>query len=311
MSTQNLREQRLGETRMMNCGLKAKIIKYITNTNIDVEFEDGYIAKHKCYDSFINGAINNKNFNRYSNRIGEKSFNKECSQYMEIIEYFNAKNVTIKYDNGCIIKNVSYNNFKKGNVRNLLYPKLANIGYIGYEEIENKSYNYWTKIFQRCYYDCALKRKNTYKDCYICKDWENYSNFKKWYNENYYEIDGEDMQLDKDILVKGNKYYSPNTCIFVPKRINLLFVKTDKVRGEYPIGVTKLPSGKFYSQCSYLDENNKISRIRKSYDNYLDAFNFYKETKEKYIKQVANEYNDKIPNKLYEALYSYEVEITD
>ena len=61
----------------------------------------------------------------------------------------------------------------------------------------------------------------------------------EWIDKNYYEIPGEQMCLDKDILCKGNKVYSRETCIFVPERINLLFTKCDNRRGDSPIGVTQ------------------------------------------------------------------------
>ena len=53
----------------------------------------------------------------------------------------------------------------------------------------------------------------------------------------------------------------------------------------------------------------RISKICK--DLSEEAFKSYKTFKEKYIKQVADEYKDKIPKKLYDAMYRYEVEITD
>lgn len=40
---------RLGETRMMNCGMKATIIRYNMVRDIDVRFEDGAIAKCRGY----------------------------------------------------------------------------------------------------------------------------------------------------------------------------------------------------------------------------------------------------------------------
>ena len=40
-------------------------------------------------------------------------------------------------------------------------------------------------------------------------------------------------------------------------------------------------------------------------------FKQYKIMKETYIKQIADEYKELIPNILYNALYKYEVEITD
>jgi hypothetical protein len=110
------------------------------------------------------------------------------------------------------------------------------------------------------------------------------------------------MAIDKDILIKGNKIYSPETCIFVSRKINSLFVKCNKSRGQSPIGVCK-HGKKYYVRCSSMGIG--------SFKTIEEAFNAYKQYKEDYIKQVADEYKNKIPKKLYDALYKYEVEITD
>ena len=107
--------------------------------------------------------------------------------------------------------------------------------------------------------------------------------------------------------IKGNEIYSPKTCIFVPEDINLLFVKRDKKRGKYPIGVSELPYNKFRSRC-----NVKGKRIHIGvYNTPEEAFIHYKQFKENYIKQVADEYKPYIPKKLYEAMYRWEVDIND
>jgi hypothetical protein len=137
-----------------------------------------------------------------------------------------------------------------------------------------------------------------------------YKNFKEWYKENWYEIEGERMALDKDILYKGNKIYSPENCIFVPQRINSLFVKNDRRRGELPIGVNyNKKRNKYRAQCNYLSYGNVTLG---SYDDPKEAFyKGYKPFKEKYIKEIADEYKDKIPQQLYDAMYNWVVEITD
>ena len=123
------------------------------------------------------------------------------------------------------------------------------------------------------------------------------------------------MHLDKDILCKGNKIYSPETCIFVPNNINILFVKRDKMRGEYPIGVNyHKQHKKLYVSCGIINKDNKHKQKFLGLfplDKPFQAFYTYKQFKENYIKQVADEYRDLIPQKLYEAMYSYEVEIND
>ena len=119
------------------------------------------------------------------------------------------------------------------------------------------------------------------------------------------------LQVDKDILIKGNKIYSSNTCSLVPQDINKLFVKDRNRRNELPIGVSKIKNSLKY-RARY--RNNNVEINLGSYVSVEDAFNAYKITKENHIKQVADEYKAKYPNfpqKLYDAMYSYEVEITD
>lgn len=162
-------------------------------------------------------------------------------------------------------KHVLYNNFKKGNIKCPYERRYYGIGYLGegkYDINENgkhtKCYNTWHDMFRRCYDEKCHEKRPTYKDCEVDEEWHNFQNFAKWYYENYYEIEGEKMQLDKDILHKGNKIYSPETCIFVPQTINLLFTKSDKTRGNNPMGVFDCENGKYRADCSvYNFEKNK------------------------------------------------------
>lgn len=205
-----------------------------------------------------------------------------------------------------------------GKSKNPYAKNTMGVGYLGegiYKTRENnkktKYYTSWNRMINRCYNPKFHEKYPTYKDCIVDDEWLCFQNYAKWYEENYYEIEGEVMCLDKDILVKGNKIYSPETCIFVPNRINILFTKSNKSRGDLPIGVDELPSGRFRSHCSILNGNKKELHTIGTYDTIQEAFMHYKKFKENYIKQIADEYKDRIPKKLYDALYNYNVEITD
>lgn len=309
-----INKSRIGEMNINGQGLKMKIIDYRRYRYIDVEFEDGYIAKNKTYDAFKNGLIRNPNYNnpmlKINSRINEESINKQGSK-MKIIRYKNCRDIDIEFDNGYIVKNTSYKHFKNGSIRNPYFPDVFKIGYVGEGEykftingINTREYIRWYSMMERCYGTKFQEKYPTYKDCTVCEEWCNFQNFSKWFNENYYEIDKEIMCLDKDILVKGNKIYSPETCIFVPNRINCLFIKNDNNRGNYLLGVTYIQkTNKFKATCY----NNHLGY----YNTEIEAFNVYKEFKEKLIKNIADEYKDKIPQKLYDAMYKWEVEITD
>ena len=161
---------------------------------------------------------------------------------------------------------------------------------------------FWRRMLQRCYDTKYHKMRPTYIGCYVCNEWLTFSNFKKWFDKHY--IEG--WCLDKDILVKGNKVYSPQTCCFVPQCINTLFIKNDASRGDLPIGVTRNKNG-FLPQMSRYGAKWKGKTCR----NMEDAFKSYKENKEIYIKELAEKYKDQLEPRVYEALYNYKVEITD
>jgi hypothetical protein len=165
-------------------------------------------------------------------------------------------------------------------------------------------------MLARCYSEKFHEKQPTYIGCTVCEEWHNFQNYAKWYDENYYEVDGYKMNLDKDILVKGNKIYSPETCVFVPDFINLLFVNRKQYRGSLPVGVkvcTKNPK-KYEAQC----RNNTGKRIYLGYyDSPEEAFQYYKEFKENLIKETAKEYEDRIPHTLFNAMCNYVVEISD
>ena len=113
-------------------------------------------------------------------------------------------------------------------------------GFISINGIVLKSYSTWREMIRRCYEKYDESNHNfVYNDCSVCDEWLHFSNFKKWFDKYY--IEG--YQLDKDILVKGNKVYSPETCCFVPQEINKLLTLRNRNRGKYPIGISKQGNG--------------------------------------------------------------------
>lgn len=200
-------------------------------------------------------------------------------------------------------------------------PSIYGVGYIGKGKYKSsikkkrtRCYSIWANMLQRCYDPYYINKRLTYKDVFVCEEWLCFQNFAEWYYKNVYNCNNERMCLDKDILVKGNKLYSPETCILVPERINMLFVKCDNIRGQYPIGVHyNKKDNRLQVRCR-IYKNNKSERIylgQFPLNRPFQAFTCYKNFKENYIKQVADEYKDLIPAKLYDALYKWEVEIND
>lgn len=247
-------------------------------------------------------------------RTGETRINNQGSN-MKIIVYRNKRDIDVQFDNGYISEHRRYDDFKRGAIKNLKFPSVCGIGYIGGQEykVSNNrkttiAYDKWYRMISRCYSDKEKERFPTYEKCTVCNEWLNFQNFAEWLKQNYYQVPNEVMCLDKDILFKGNKLYAPNKCCIVPDNINILFTKSDAIRGEYPIGVTWNKSHSCF--VAHMNKNGKLLQFGE-FDNPTDAFYKYKIEKEKEIKRQANKYKKYLPVNVYKALIKYEVEIND
>lgn len=164
-----------------------------------------------------------------------------------------------------------------------------------------RSYNIWIHLMKRC---CGERRPKAYKDCKICDEWKLYSNFKKFYDK-YCKNDS--FHLDKDILVQGNKLYSPDTCVFVPREINETMHSIWVEDRSLPAGVSMTECGKFRARCrkgEWLDQEHIGC-----YDTAEEAFEEYRKAKKDRIKEMADRHfrNGDIDKKVYDALISYKI----
>lgn len=185
---------------------------------------------------------------------------------------------------------------------------MCGVGYHGSENVDctSESYLKWHDMLVRCYNAKFHERQPQYKGCFVCEEWLNYSNFKIWYNR--HKITGMSLDLDKDILFKGNKVYSPETCCLVPHAINTLFLNGRKNRGDMPLGVHFDKSkDKYRAEMSFMGKQIKLG----TFDTAEAAFARYKKYKEDFIKDMAEQYKDEISDKVYDAMIRWKIEIDD
>lgn len=175
-----------------------------------------------------------------------------------------------------------------------------------------KEYGVWQDMLLRCT-DKFQAKYPTYIGVYCSENFKSYSYFYEWCNKQVgfgnKDEKGNSWQLDKDLLIKHNKVYSEDNCIFIPQRINLLLTKRNTARGDFPIGTRWNKRDKRYvAQCSF---GANIVRYLGYFKSVQEAFTAYKVFKEQFIKEVANEYKDQLDHRVYNALMKYEVNIND
>ena len=223
-------------------------------------------------------------------KIGDEFKTKNFGM-LKVISYENCKKVGVKFkDTG--YETVAWaNRIREGGVKDNTLPIIYGVGFLGdglFKSIKNskheESYTTWNDMLRRCYSEKEKLRSPTYSECTVCDSWHNFQTFALWYKENH--IKG--CQIDKDIKIKGNKVYSPSTCLFVTKSLNTLFTDRRAKRGLLPIGVT-YKGGKFEAQCS----SNGGRRYIGVFDTKEDAFNAYKKQKNIQV-QKAMEQNPEI-----------------
>lgn len=262
--------------------------------------------------------VNNRNayFKEIAlSRLGETKVNNVGSR-MWIVGYTSAMDMAVQFMDEFVVNGVTYRHFCNGAVRNPNDISVHGHGCVGVGDYKvsidgnlTRQYQTWVSMIKRCYSSNSKKKNPTYTECIVSDAWLNFQVFATWYDENYYEVAGEATAIDKDILLKRNKVYSASTCVFVPQAVNNLFTKNDASRGNYPLGVSRhKPGSKYQSDCRNGGGEGQYLGL---YSTPEEAFEVYRKFKEERIKQVAESYKGIIPEKLYRALISYEVEIND
>ena len=194
-------------------------------------------------------------------------------------------------------------------------PSVYGIGYLGGNLGLKTSYNgkkcniyyAWKNMLERCYNEKFHQRQPTYEGCTVSDEFKDYSKWREWYDKYPYKQDG--WQIDKDLLIKGNKVYSEDCCVFLPKEINSVLTKRTALRGEYLIGVCWHNTNKAF--VAKVNKNKGNPEWLGSFNTEIEAFNAYKQSKESYIKELADKYKDLLDPRAYKALYNYTVDIDD
>ena len=232
-----------------------------------------------------------------------------------VIEHKSNKDIVVEFYEPPYVTKCWLSQLLKGNVNNPLYPRNEGVGYFGvgpYNSKDDKrAYDIWDKLLSRCYNKSRLSKFPTYEGAVVCEEWLNFQNFAAWcYKQKHFESKddkGRSYHLDKDILVRGNKVYSPETCSFVPPYINTMLIGCDKARGKYPRGV-----------CYHKGKGKIVAQLRSGFgkkihlghfDTPEEAFEAYKVAKEVLIRETAERFKDVLDSRVYRNLMNWEVTV--
>jgi hypothetical protein len=119
-------------------------------------------------------------------------------------------------------------------------------------------YQVWISMIKRCYSNKFQSKNPTYLGCIVAKEWHKFSLFSKWMRSQ----DWKGKDLDKDIIIAGNKLYSPDSCLFVSHQINSLLIDSATIRGNFPQGVSfDKHSGKYKASCKISGKSKSLGRF--------------------------------------------------
>lgn len=199
-----------------------------------------------------------------------------------------------------------------GIVKDYYKPSVFGVGFVGVgafrhtesDGVTPTRYSVaWRGMLRRCY-DANFQRKRlTYSECTVDPKWHNFQEFALWAAGQAFEPGWE---IDKDILVQFNKHYSPETCCFVPQRVNTLLTHIKCTNGELPFGVQRDVTGTLFHAYCHDGSAQVYAGTSKTPEG---AFELYVLAKEAMFKAVADEHKDSLEVGVYEALYNRKVTI--
>ena len=237
----------------------------------------------------------------------------------KILKYNGARDIEIQFLKTGYRKVAEMKEVRNGNVKDPYSPSVFGVGVVGTKhpirvnDVQTKEYMLWYSMLRRCYSDtnvCDTSKKKhpTYEGCKVSDNFKSYEYFYEWCHKQI-GFGNEGWHLDKDLLVKGNKVYSENTCVFLPQEVNSLLVKNTASRGEHLIGVYWDKTKKTF--VAMVNKNKGKQEYLGSFNTEMEAFNAYKQAKESFVKEQANKWKGQIDDRAYEALMKYTVDIDD
>lgn len=167
-------------------------------------------------------------------------------------------------------------------------------------------YHLWGHMLGRCFDAKFKQRSPTYEAATCCDDWLSFATFVEWLNKEVGysgKLDG--YQLDKDLIIKGNKTYSPDVCSLVPQAVNSLLTDHGAARGEFPVGVTfDKGRGKFRACLNCFGRHKHLG-----YYTTIESASFaYKIDKEAHIKVVALQHKGVLKPAVFESLMNWGIQ---
>ena len=249
----------------------------------------------------------------YKDCVGKVCKSKSSGDF-KIVKYNGSGNVEILFLKTGYETVARLDHIKSGEIKDPYLPSVFGVGITGTKYlptingVNTKYYGLWKRMLERCYSDSFKKRRPTYEGCEVSNNFKSYEYFYEWcQNQIGFNVEG--WHLDKDLLVKGNKVYSENTCVFIPQEINSMLIKSDKRRGEHLIGACWHKKGKAF--VATVNKNKGKSEYLGLFTTELEAFNAYKIAKEAFVKKLADKWESQIDLRAYNALMNYEVEVND
>ena len=249
----------------------------------------------------------------YKDCVGKVCKSKSSGDF-KILKYNDSKNVEIQFLKTEYETSVQLTNIRNGEIKDPYLPSVYGVGVSGsrypykINGRNTKEYVLWKSMLQRCYSDAFKKKHPTYEGCKVSDNFKSYEYFYEWCNSQVgFGVEG--FELDKDLLIKGNKVYSENSCVFIPREINSVLIKSEASRGEHLIGVSWCKRNKAFK--AMVCKNKGKQEYLGYFKTELEAFKAYKIAKEAFVKEQAEKWKGKIDERAYEALINYQVEITD
>ena len=249
----------------------------------------------------------------YKDCVGKvcKSLN---SGDFKVLKYNDTTNVEIQFLKTGFETSARLDHVKSGKIKDRYMPSVYGVGIVGNKypikvnDVQTKEYGLWKSMLRRCYSDNFKKKNPTYKDCEVSDKFKSYEYFYEWCNKQIgFGVDG--FEIDKDLLIKGNKVYNESTCVFLPQEINTLLIKCTASRGKHPIGVCWNKTKKSF--VAHVGKSKGKQEHLGYFKTEIEAFNAYKEAKEAFVKEQANKWKDKIDERAYDSLMNYTVNIDD